>query len=132
MADKPVYTLASIDSGRIWDAIQSAKEQAASEGIPLTMSAVAVALGVNRQRLSEIVNGRREDYAGDKIAQSAVDLLQKIDAQCEDSLVRHGFKAKNPLFDMFILKCHHAYNDRPAPLINADTVIFSGEDKIQD
>ena len=112
--------------------LEEASEQAEAEGKVMTQIRLAYSLGLCKQTLSEIVNGHKVNYKGFEIPQEVHELIKKAVEYCELCVSDAGFAARNPAMSIFVLKAVHGYDDKPASAIQANTVVFIGEDKIPD
>jgi len=120
------------DSDAVRKALINASEQAEKEGKTMTLIRLAYHLGISRQVLCEIAKEGKTMFGGKELPNETTTLLKKAADYCEMCVADAGFAAKNPAMAIFVLKANHNYDDKPAPAILANTVVFVGEDDIPD
>lgn len=117
------------DVDTLEQALADAQNIAAAKGVPLTQERLAVTVGINRQRLSEIVNGRRTEVDGEKISREVMDTLKKAVNICIMGVMEHGMvRGNSPIMPIFALKCNHNYDDKPQSGATSVTVIINDKD----
>lgn len=122
--------LRDVDSVR--NAVQEASDFALEHKIPLTIERLAYTLGMATEELSRAANGHKFDLnSGDKVTEEVAQTLKMAIQLSVAQLVEHGL-VKQGIFDMFLLKCNHKYNDKPEPQANINTVVFVGSDNLKD
>jgi len=120
------------DSDAVRKALINASEQAEKEGKTMTLIRLAYHLGISRDVLCNIAKREQTMFGGKKLPEEVIDLIKKAADYCEMCVADAGFAAKNPAMAIFILKANHGYDDKPAPAILANTVVFLNEDNIPD
>ena len=127
-----VHEVNLCDYDAVLKALTDASIEADRQGKIMTIERIAYVLGLNFQRLSEILNDKRVEYKGKEIPIEVRDTLKKAADYCRMAVVDAGFAARNPAMHIFICKANYGYDDKPAPAIAANTVVFVGEDDIPD
>ena len=127
-----VHEVNLCDYDAVLQALTDASIEADQQGKIMTIERIAYVLGLNFQRLSEILNDKRVEYKGKEIPIEVIGILKKAADYCRMAVMDAGFVAKNPAMHIFVCKANYNYDDKPAPAIAANTVVFVGEDNIPD
>jgi len=125
-----VHEVNLCDYDAVLQALTDASIEADQQGKIMTIERIAYVLGLHFQRLSEILNDKRTEYNGKDIPKEVIGILKKAAGYCRMAVMDAGFVAKNPAMHIFVCKANYGYDDKPAPAIAANTVIFVGEDEI--
>ena len=127
-----VHEVNLCDYDAVLQALQNASDEAENQKKIMTLERVAYALGLDFQVLSEILHDKRTKYKSKEIPAMVIETLKKAADYCRMAVVDAGFTARNPAMHIFLCKANYNYDDRPAPAIAANTVVFVGEDNIPD
>ncbi len=118
------------------DAVSAALDKASADAVAggkiMTLIRLAYYLGVGRHTVGDISKGAVTTFRGRKIPEEVSSAIKKAADYCELCVADAGFAARNPAMSIFVLKANHDYDDKPASVISANTVIFSGTDNIAD
>jgi len=125
-----VHEVNLCDYDAVLQALTDASIEADRQGKIMTLERIAYVLGLNFQVLSEILHDKRIKYKDKEIPAIVIETLKKAADYCRMAVVDAGFTARNPAMHIFLCKANYHYDDKPAPAIAANTVIFIGEDEI--
>jgi DNA-binding XRE family transcriptional regulator len=127
-----IYDVDLHDYDAVAMALDKASHEAEERGKVMTQVRLGYVLGLNKQTMSEILNGHTVKYKGKNIATNVIELIKKSAEYCELCVSDAGFTARNPAMAIFVLKAVHGYDDKPQTGANSSVTVIINDKDIPD